>query len=234
MNTLLEFGRGPLFKFAFAIMILGLLRIIVLALVGMGEAMYRAGDKNMDFKDLRSKTIQWLFPFNKWATRRPVFAISSIVFHAGLILVPLFLAAHILLWKQGLGIYWPAMPQFIADMLTVAVIVTGPALFVIRIIDKGARAISRKQDYMWPLLLTVPAFSGFLCVNFGLSSGAYQFWMLLHIFSANLILILMPFTKIAHCILMPVTQFVSGVGWKFPVGSGEKVADTLGKKGQPI
>jgi hypothetical protein len=80
----------------------------------------------------------------------------------------------------------------------------------------------------------VPAFTGFLCANIGLSPGAYQFFMLLHIWCANLIMILMPFTKIAHCILMPVTQFVSGVGWKFPAGAGDKVAGTLGKRGQPV
>lgn len=234
MNTLLEFGRGPGFKFAFAIMILGLLRIVVLAIVGMIESMMRAGDKNMDYKDLLKKTFQWMFPVTRWANRRPIFSIVSIAFHVGLILVPLFLAAHIVLWKTGLGISWPAIPQFLADVLTIIVIIAGPALFLGRLLHKGARAISRVQDYIWPLLLTVPAFTGFLCANLGLSPGAYQFWMLLHIWAANLIMILMPFTKIAHCILMPVTQFVSAVGWKFPEGSGDKVAGTLGKRGQPI
>ena len=215
-------------------MVLGLLRIVVLAIVGMVESMMRAGDKNLDYKDLLKKTFLWLFPVTRWANRRPFFSIISIIFHVGLILVPLFLAAHIVLWKQGAGISWPAIPQVLADVLTLIVIIGGPALFFGRIFYKKARALSRLQDYIWPLLLAVPAFTGFLCANCGLSPGTYQFWMLIHIWTANLIMILMPFTKIAHCILMPITQFVSGVAWKFPADSGDKVAGTLGKRGQPI
>ena len=234
MDALIEFGRGPLFKFSLAIMILGLLRILLLSLAGIGEALYRAGDRNLDYKAIWKKTVEWLVPVNRWAKMRPIYSSISILFHVGLLLVPLFLAGHLTLWTASGGLTIIAMPQFIADALTLMIIVLGPALLIGRIVHSGSRAISRLQDYLWPLLLTIPFFSGFLCVNFGLSSTAYNFWMLIHIWAADLILILIPFTKIAHCILMPLTQLVSGVGWKFPVGVGEKVAATLGKKGQPI
>ena len=234
MSELLEFGRGPLFKFSFAIMILGLARIVLLSLYGVAEALYRAGDPRVNWREVWNKTKVWLFPMDTWANKRAAYSAASIIFHVGLIIVPLLLAAHIQLWRQGIGFGWPAIPQFVADLLTLAVIVTGPALFLGRLFHAPARAISRKQDYIWPLLLTVPALSGFLCANFGLSAGAYLFWMVVHVYAANLIMILMPFTKIAHCILMPITQLVSTVGWKFPVGSGDKVAGTLGKRGQPV
>lgn len=57
--------------------------------------------------------------------------------------------------------------------------------------------------------------------------------MLIHIFSANLIMVLIPFTKVAHCILIPLSQFVTGIGWKFPLGAGDKVIETLGYKDCP-
>lgn len=234
MDTLIEFGRGSLFKFSFAVMILGLLRILILSIVGIIEAIHRAGDRNIDYRELWKKTAQWLIPVKQWKKMRPLYSAASILFHVGLLLVPIFLAAHLILWSSTGKGFWFAMPQFIADALTLMVIVLGPALFFGRLFHNGSRAISRLQDYLWPLLLTIPFFTGFLCTNVGLSPLAYNFWFLIHIWSADLILILIPFTKIAHCILMPLTQLVSGVGWKFPAGAGDKVAATLGKKGQPI
>ena len=44
---------------------------------------------------------------------------------------------------------------------------------------------------------------------------------------ANIIMALIPFTKIAHCILMPMSQAVIAVGWKFPAGAGTRVIETL-------
>ncbi len=52
--------------------------------------------------------------------------------------------------------------------------------------------------------------------------------MLLHVYAAALIMLLIPFTKIAHCVLTPLSQIVTAVAWKFPPGAGDRVAATLG------
>lgn len=232
MNALLEFAQGPLFKFSFALMILGSLRIIALTLFGMGEALLRTGDRKINYGEIVRDTFSWLFPVRRWATSRPVYSLISMAFHVGLILVPFFLAAHIGLWKQATGVAWPAMPQLFADALAVVVILGGPALLLGRLFYRSARTISRFQDYIWPPMLTVPALTGFLCANCGLSAGAYQSCMLIHVVSANLIMIFIPFTKLAHCVLMPITQLVGSIGWKFRVGAGSRIERTLGKRGQ--
>ena len=46
-------------------------------------------------------------------------------------------------------------------------------------------------------------------------------------------MIMIPFTKIAHCVLMPFSQFVTGVGWKFPKGAGDRIIETLGYENKP-
>jgi nitrate reductase gamma subunit len=232
VDALLEFAKGPFFKFSFALMILGSFRIVALSFFGVGEALFRAGDRKLNYGEIVKNTFSWLFPVRRWATGRPVYSLISIVFHVGLILVPFFLAAHIGLWKRATGLSWPAMPQIIADGLTVVVIFGGPALFLGRLFHRGARAISRLQDYVWPLMLTAPALTGFLCANGDLSAGAYQFWMLIHVVCADLIMIFIPFTKLAHFALMPMTQLVAGIGWKFRVGAGSRIERALGKRGQ--
>jgi hypothetical protein len=58
--------------------------------------------------------------------------------------------------------------------------------------------------------------------------------MLLHVLSAELIFVLLPFTKIAHCVIMPLSQFVITLAWKFPANTDEDVVVTLNKKGEPV
>jgi len=157
----------------------------------------------------------------------------SLVFHAGLILVPLFLPAHVLLWRRSLGFAWLAIPQALADWLTVLVIIAGLGLFLGRALHAGARKISRRQDYVWPLLLVTPFATGYVCSHAFIGPGTYEVMMFLHVYSGDLILVMIPFTKIAHCVLSPLSQLVTGIAWKFPAGAGDQVAATLGYADRP-
>jgi hypothetical protein len=58
--------------------------------------------------------------------------------------------------------------------------------------------------------------------------------MLLHVLSGNLVFLLIPFTKIAHCVLMPLSQFVITIAWRFPPDTDDRVCTTLNKKGAPV
>ncbi len=234
MEAWLEFGRGPLFRLCFTLMVLGLLRTFAMSLIGMVEAYYRAGDKTVPWGALVKKTLGWIFPVNRIWRARPVYSTISFLWHIGLILVPLFLAAHVMLWKKSVGFGWPTLPQTWADYLTILAIVGAIALFIGRVGSKWARTLSRPQDYIWPLLLAIPFISGYLCVNAELTAHEYQVWMLIHVYSANVIMLSIPFTKVAHCILFPLSQFVSGLGWKFPKYAGDRVAKTLGKGDMPV
>ncbi|MDP8228294.1 MAG: hypothetical protein P9M15_02440, partial [Candidatus Electryoneaceae bacterium] len=183
--------------------------------------------------ELINKTFLWMIPILKLWSKRPVYSTVSVLFHIGLILVPLFFAAHVLLWKNSLGFAWFALPHSIADILTLLTIVSALLLFFMRALYRTSRALSRKQDYMWLLLLIVPFLTGVVCANGNIEPGTYQMMMMIHIYSANLIMLMIPFTKIAHCVLIPLSQFVTGIGWKFPLGAGDKVIETLGYKDRP-
>ena len=233
MDTWIEFGRGPLFRLCFSLMVLGLARIVILTIIGMVEALKRNDDKILNWKELIGKTISWMFPITRLLRKRPVYSLVSLLFHIGLILVPLFLAAHVLLWKKSLGFTWLTLPQSLANYLTLIVIIGGLTLFMMRVLYGPARAISRNQDYIWPLLLVIPFLTGYTCINGEISSTTYQWMMLIHVFAGNLIMVMIPFTKIAHCMLIPLSQLVTGIGWKFPRGAGDKVIETLGFKDRP-
>ncbi|MFH2048222.1 MAG: hypothetical protein ABIJ12_02160 [bacterium] len=234
MEALLEFARGPLFRLSLAIMILGLIRILALDLYGAWEAYRKAGDKTLPWKLITVRTLHWFFPVKRVLHSRPVYSIISILFHVGLLLVPLFLFAHIQLWKSAIGFGWWALPKGIADILTIITITCGILLFIGRVSSTASNFISRKQDYWWPLLLLLPFITGFLCMNSSLAASTYQLLILIHILAAELIFILLPFTKIAHCILMPLSQFIANLAWKFPANTDDDICTTLNKKGAPV
>jgi nitrate reductase gamma subunit len=229
----IEFGRGPLFRISFGLMLLGLLRIFVLTFVGVAEAYGRNPDRIVNWRDVRNQTLGWLFPINRLWRKRPVYSIVSLFFHVGLLLVPLFLAAHVLLWRRATGFAWPAIPQRLANYLALVVIVTGLGLFAGRLANRAARTLSRRQDLAWPLLLIVPFLTGYVCANVAITAKTYDSMMLVHVYSADLIMLLIPFTKIAHCVLAPLSHVVTAVAWKFPAGAGDQVAATLGYADRP-
>jgi nitrate reductase gamma subunit len=234
MESWLEFARGPLFRLSFAILILGLLRILFLDIWGAYKAYRKAGDKSMPWKLIFSRSMEWLFPVKRVAHNRPVYSIFSILFHIGLILVPIFLFAHVKLWKRSVGISWMTLPYNLAYWLTVSTIVFAIALIIGRIFNKSSSFISRKQDYLWPVLLLIPFITGFVCANLNVDPKSYQFFMLMHVLSGDLIFVLIPFTKIAHCVLMPLSQVVCTLAWKFPPNTDEDICTTLNKKGAPV
>ena len=233
MDTWVEFGRGPLFRLAFSLMLLGLLRAVLLTLQNIAEAWSRLADKSLNAKPILIETLAWLLPAGRLWRKRPVYSTISFLFHIGLLVVPLFLLAHIQLWRAAVGFAWPAIPGKAADWLTLLSILTGLALLAARIADRRMRAISRVQDYLWPLLLVFPFLSGYLLSNASLSASGYERLMFIHVYSAALVMLLIPFTKIAHCVLLPFSQLATALAWKFVPGSGDRVAATLGYAERP-
>ena len=228
MESWIEFGRGPLFRVAFALMLFGLLRVFALAIYGFIEEYQHTADHKVVWNEVRRQTLTWLFPVKRLWTKRPLYSALSFLFHVGLISVPLFLAAHVLLWRQSTGFAWPPIPQSLANWLSLLVVAAGIGLLLGRVLHAGARSISRFQDYLWPAVLIVPFLTGYCCANLSVAPRSYQQLMFLHIYSANLIMAMLPFTKMAHCVLMPLSQAVAGVAWKLPVGAGARVVETLG------
>ena len=234
METLLNFVRGPLFRLCFAIMILGLIRIFFLDIWAAFKAYRKTDDKKMPWKLILSRAWEWIFPFKRLKNNFDLYSVISILFHIGLIVVPIFLFAHVQLWKESIGISWVTLPFAWAFGLTAATIIFLIALFAGRLAVRQIKLLSRKQDYLWLVLLFIPFATGFICANLNISPQSYQFFMLVHILSGELIFILIPFSKIAHCVLAPMSQIISALAWKFPAETDEDICTTLNKKGARV
>jgi nitrate reductase gamma subunit len=233
MEAWLDFARGPFFRFALALFVLGLIRHVVITWLSVRDALKKADDKKLPGEAIRKATVRWIFPMRAFNEKKS-FSVASVVFHVGVILAPLFLTTHVLLIERAIGLSWPTLPNLLADILTLAAIAGIVFMFASRVSTPEGRALTRSQD-LWVLILVgLPFLSGFLAMHPVLNPLPFSFTMLVHVLSANVALAIVPFTKLVHIALMPATQYVSEVGWHFPADAGEKVAKALGKENQPV
>lgn len=233
MEVWLQWARGPLFWTALAFMILGLLRHLGLTVWEGAQAYRRAGDKVFPVGKLVETTFKWLIPVGR-LKNRALFSLTTVLFHIGVILVPLFLAGHIKLWREGVGLSWPALPNGVSTTLTWIVIAAAVAVVIQRVGARDSRALSRFQDYALPLFIAVPFLSGFLVMHPASNPFSRDPVFLVHVLSADLLIFLVPLTKLSHMIFLPFTQFVSELAWHFPLDAGSRVGVTLGKENEPI
>jgi len=233
METWLDFARGPVFLFAFSFMILGLIRHLALTIWEIAKAMRRAGDKTWPYRQVCIATVKWLFPVDK-VKNELLFSLTSILFHVAILIVPVFLGGHLALWVRGDGLSWRALPNPLADVLTIVAIVTAVALVIQRLAARATRTLSRFQDYALPLVIAVPFVTGFLAMHPAINPFSYQATLFLHVMSANLVFVLIPTTKLSHVVLLPSVQLVSEVAWHWPPDAGSKLGVTLGKENEPI
>jgi hypothetical protein len=229
----IAFARGPMFRAALVFMVLGLARHAVLTVWELRRLVRRAGDKTIPYRKVLAATARWLFPVGKIGQRWP-YSLTTLAFHVSIIVVPVFLAGHIALWKAGTGVSWPAISNGLADVLSIVAVATGILLVVERLAATDSRALSRFQDYALPLLVALPFATGLLVRHPVWNPLSADTALLLHVVSANLLFVLIPVTKLSHMILLPATQLVSELAWHFPPDAGRQVGVMLGKVEQPI
>lgn len=227
MATLLSFSRGPLFATCLAFMLLGLSRHVFLRTRDLLRVRKRTPKRDVPWRQVASSTAGWAVPIRHLLGEVPALTISSVIFHVGLILVPLFYAGHVRLWELSVGMGLPALSHGVADVLTLTTIFAAGALFLVRIFRKPARELSRVWDYVLLILLATPFVTGWYAVHPESAPFTYSSLMLVHVLSANLLLVLVPTTKLAHVVLFPFDRLSGDIFWRLVPGGGAKVCETL-------
>lgn len=224
MELLLSFARGPLFAFAFLVMLLGLVRHILLQvnmLAAKGKTLRR-----VIWRRVLADSISWVVPVRHLRRGMIILTFTSILFHIGAILVPLFLADHVLLWERFLGIDLPELGTNFMDLLTLVTITCTVVLLSYRLFITRSRALSGRGDYIILIMVLLPFASGYLASHPEFNPLPWSSMMLIHVLSAEALLLAVPFTKLAHIVLFPFDR-LSQVHWQLRSGAGEKVAVAL-------
>ena len=234
MRFWLDFAEGPMFRFCFLVMVLGLARLVVLAVRSISRMKARTPDKSSDYWALFVAGLKWLWPRRWLMVERAHYTAASVIFHIGLVLVPIFFLPHITLWREGIGFGWPNVNALAADVMTLMTITAGIVLVVLRATDKGSRRMSHPEDWLLTPLCVIVFVSGYLAAHPTTSPLSYDTMRLIHVLAGNVILFIIPFTKLSHIVMLPFTHIITDLSWKFVPGVGEKVRVAIGHKDRPI
>jgi nitrate reductase gamma subunit len=152
--------------------------------------------------------LHWLTPFGTANWRQnPGLTIVTFIFHICLLVTPIFLLSHVVLLDEALNISWWTLPDTLADIMTLIVIACCIYFGIRRNVDNAVRFVTDSSDYIILCLVAAPFITGFLAYHQWLN---YPVIMILHILSAEMLLIIIPFTRLAHMLLAFFTRGYMG------------------------
>ena len=207
MTRIYEILTGPALWITFVIFLEGLTaRILKLYLLSRKKdpMIYNHASLRWGVKSI----LYWLIPWGSASMRlQPVFTFVVFVFHVTLLVIPLFLEAHNILWDEAFGISLWSMPDIVSDAMTVVLMASIVFLIIRRIVRLEVRILTDAWDYTLLGLTALPFITGFLAYH---QLGPYEAVMILHIFFSEVLLILIPFTKLGHMLLFFFTRTFIG------------------------
>lgn len=198
-----SFVEGPLLWIAILTFIIGSLLQAALFL-----SVSRKTDKiiyqHFSWKYVFATFGRWLLPLNKDVAKNPVFTPLAYIFHICLIIVPIWFSGHITLWEES-RFEWSCspIPDGLADWMTLIFLAIALFFLLRRIISADIRLISTFSDYFILVVIALPFMTGYFLTHGTLDSIGFlgDNMTIIHMLSGELMLILIPFTKLSHFIL---------------------------------
>jgi nitrate reductase gamma subunit len=225
MQHSIDIAQGPLFAFTLLMMVLGLARLVVIQVYsivkGKGK---RLG--NTPWRKILAEAAEWVVPVRHLIPDTKLFSATSYLFHIGVLVVPLFLAEHVALWERLLNIKLPEIGRGPADFLTLFTMGCLMILLGYRVFCARLRSMSRAADYGLLVAVLVPFATGYLAMHPQYNPFPWPVMMLIHLLSAELLFLLIPFSKLSHIVLFFFDR-VSALHWQLRPGAGAKIAEVL-------
>lgn len=211
--SLYNLVRGPLVLIAFLVFIgMSVYKIRRLYLMAKNEKVVLPSIRG---EAARKSILHWILPFGSrnWRMRWPV-TVTTFVFHIGLVFTPIFLLSHNVLWYESWGVSWWSLPEKVADIMTLLVIVTSIIFFLRRTFASEVRFVTSGDDLLILAISFFPFLTGFLAYHEWLLP--YKAMVILHMLFGEAMLIAIPFTRLAHMFYFFMTRAFMGsqaAGW---------------------
>lgn len=162
----------------------------------------------MSLKYSLRSLVHWIIPFASRNMRmRYETTVVTFAFHVCLILVPIFLTAHVAMITFSWGISWPMLSEASADSLTIVVILAAIFFLIRRWMLPEVRFVTYASDYLLLLVAAAPFITGFIAHRQWLN---YDAIVLIHMLCGSAMLILIPFTRLSHMLFFPFTRAYMG------------------------
>jgi nitrate reductase gamma subunit len=140
--------------------------------------------------------------------RSPVSYIGGYIFHVGLAIIVFLFAPHNLLIMNLTGLSWPALPSQFVDMTAVVTMAAMVVVLVDRINKPVKRFISTFEDWFSWAVTFLPVLTGWMAVQHLLLP--YTTMLAVHILSVEILLVVLPFTKLFHAFTLFGSRWYNG------------------------
>ena len=207
MHDIYQFVSGPLAWLAFTVFIVGsLYRLLyMLVLVHRKEKFIFSF---MSWKYSLRSIFHWVTPFASVNMQmHPVMTLMTFTFHICLLMTPVFLLSHAVLWDESWNIRFWSLPDTLSDVMTLAVIGCCVFFWVRRIKLPEVRYLTSTSDYALLGMVAAPFVTGFVAYHQWID---YPFFLVLHILSGEILLMAIPFTRLSHMLFSPFTRAYMG------------------------
>ncbi len=201
-----EIVSGPVVWIGFIVFVVGVAyRLVSVGILAKKEkTVFPTYDMHYGLRSL----LHWVVPFRSLNMKlHPVMTVVSFAFHICLLLTPLMVMGHAVMWHDALGISWWSLPPLVADVMTLVVVVGCVFFFARRIARPEVRNVTRIADFFILIIVAAPFVTGFV---------AHQQWLpykeiiVLHIISGVLWLVAIPFTRLSHMLWFVFTRSFMG------------------------
>lgn len=204
---LLTFARGDALNWALILFTAGVV-LRLFEIFGLGRkadlARPRTNSPGNGWRTMLTRSL----PPQGLLKREPVTYIGGYVFHLGLFATIFFSAPHIEFFRSLFGIGWPSLPSALVDASAVAAIAALGVLLAHRLTNPVKRMLSGFGDYLAWAVTLLPLLTGYLAYHHLLFE--YTLMLSLHLFSVELLLVLLPFTKLFHTFSVFISRWYNG------------------------
>jgi len=200
---LLNWARGPGLAYAIIIMVAGL-TLRVFEIVSLGRPKELA-------KVRSSGTSDGLMMIAKRSIPEPRnwrYITASYIFHIGLLIVVFFFIPHTQFFRDLFGVFWGGWPNYIIDFFTVLSIAAMMYTLIQRRIDPARRILTKASDYLAWVVTFLPFVTGYMA--FHRLGPDYTLMLALHILSVELLMVMLPMTKLTHAVTFVLSRYYTG------------------------
>ena len=222
-----EFVSRPLVWIAFVLFVAGFGFQFVRVLKQTKKA--KVAHSEAGLKHTFSSLFHWLVPFASRNMRMGYeAAFVTLAFHVCLLLVPIFLTAHVVMFSFAWGPQWGTLSQRAADGLTVLMMMAVIFFLVRRLMLPEVRFVAFPSDYVVLAVVAAPFVTGFIANRQWFD---YETMIVVHMISGALVLTVIPLSRLTHMLFLAFTR--AYLGSEYAAGH-VKDGEMFDSHGEPV
>ena len=218
-TDLLAFARGPALWFSLLVLIAGSVwRIVAIYRLGTAPDLSEPRSTRLLAGALRGIFARMILR-KEFRPSRNLGGFNAYLYHLGLAAIVFGYLPHIRFIERLTGLAWPPLPEAVVYVAVGPTVVALLVALMERLADPVRRLLSGFDDYFSWFVVLLPLATGMAAINQSPSPGAalappaYPLPLAIHLLSAELLFLWLPFGKLAHVFLAFISRGITGAAF---------------------